>query len=250
MLFRSNVSDISPVGPASPGTPSALVSSPLDDGLVVSWDPGCDGGASTGTTTVRLYRDGGTVPVRTANVKNVNRIVVHGLDADSTYRVSVRRKTVNGVSEWSEKSVAVRPFGVTAGGKVRTSSLAFSTEAKVRGSWRVDEAGKWNCRVLGGGARLWFTRGATCDVSITPAYTNVAVGRAFVPAEAAAPARSGSGMRIVYDRSSRRLFAIDAKNHVLRSTTVVGTVDAPVTGRYKLARSADGFTAAGADRTL
>ena len=245
-----NVSDISPVGPASPGTPSALVSSPLDDGLVVSWDPGCDGGASTGTTTVRLYRDGGTVPVRTANVKNVNRIVVHGLDADSTYRVSVRRKTANGVSEWSEKSVAVRPFGVTAGGKVRTSSLAFSTEAKVRGSWRVDEGGKWNCRLLGGGARLWFTRGATCDVSITPAYTNVAVGRAFVPAEAAAPARSGSGMRIVYDRSSRRLFAIDAKNHVLRSTTVVGTVDAPVTGRYKLARSADGFTAAGAGRTL
>ncbi|MFM7410488.1 MAG: hypothetical protein ACKO3L_06755, partial [Actinomycetota bacterium] len=130
-----------------------------------------------------------------------------------------------------------------AGGKVRTSSLAFSTEAKVRGNWTVDEAQKWNCRVLAGGSRLWFTRSAQCGVSIIPAYTNVAVGRTFTPAEARAPKGSGSGRRMVYDRSSRRLFAIDANNVVLRSTTVVGTVSPPVTGRYKLLRGAEGFVA-------
>ncbi len=236
-----NVSDVSAPRDTVPGTPSALVSSPLADGIVVSWDPGCDGGAIDGVTSVRVYRNKETTPLRTMKVRNAARVVVRGLDADSTYRVSVRRSTTMGVSDWSEKSVAVSPSDVTTGGKVRTSSLAFSTEAKVRGNWTVDDAQKWNCRVLAGGSRLWFTRSAQCGVSIVPAYTNIAVGRTFTPAEADAPTGSGSGRRMVYDRSSRRLFAIDANNDVLRSTTVVGTVSPPVTGRYKLARGAEGF---------
>ena len=238
-----NVSDVSAPMSAAPGTPSALVSSPISDGIVVSWDPGCDGGATDDVTTVRVYRDKETTPTRTMKVRNSARVVVRGLDTDSAYRVSVRRSTATGVSDWSEKSVAVRPSGFKAGGKVRTSSLAYSTEAKVRGSWTVDDTQKWNCRVLAGGTRLWFTRSAQCDVSIVPSYTNVSVGRTFTPAEAVAPAGSGSGPRMVYDRSSRRLFAIDARNDVVRSTTVVGTVSPPVTGRYKAARDAAGFTA-------
>jgi len=174
-------------------------------------------------------------------VRSGARVVVRGLDADSTYRVSARRRTPNGVSEWSEKSVAVRPTGLTAGGKVRTSSLAFSTEAKVRGRWTVDEVNKWNCRVAGG--RIQFLRSGACDVSVVPAYTNVAVTRSFTPGEGRAPAASGSGRRLVYDRSARRLYAIEADNRVLRSTTVVSPPSVPVTGRYKVSRTADGFTA-------
>lgn len=238
-----NVSDVSAPRETVPGTPSALVSSPLADGIVVSWDPGCDGGATEGVSTVRVYRDKETTPMRTIKVRDAARAVVRGLDADSSYRVSVRRSTKMGVSDWSEKSVAVGPSGVIAGGKVRTSSLAFSTEAKVRGNWTIDDAQKWNCRVLAGGARLWFTRSAQCAVSVVPAYTNVALSRTFTPAEAQAPKGSGSGRRMVYDRSSRRLFAIDANNDVLRSTTVVGTVLPPVTGRYKVSRTAEGFAA-------
>ena len=238
-----NVSDVSAPVATAPGTPSALVSSPLSDGIVVSWDPGCSGGATESVTAIRVYRDNETTPVRTLKVRDSERVVVRGLDTDSSYHVRVRRSTANGVSDWSEKSIAVRPFGVAAGGKVRTSALAFSTEAKVRGNWTIDEPEKWNCRVLGGGSRLWFTRSADCTVSIVPAYTNVAVGRTFSSVEGAAPPRSGSGRRIVYDRSSRRLFAIEADNDVVRSTTVVGTVVPPVTGRYKLARGAEGFGA-------
>lgn len=238
-----NVSDISAPRDTVPGTPSALVSSPLADGIVVSWDPGCDGGATGGVSSVRVYRDKETTPIRTMKVRNAARVVVRGLDAGSSYRVSVRRSTTMGVSDWSEKSVAVGPSGLTAGGKVRTSSLAYSTEAKVRDNWTVDDAQKWNCRVLAGGARLWFTRSAQCAVSVVPAYTNIALSRTFTPAEAQAPKGSGSGRRMVYDRSSRRLFAIDANNEVLRSTTVVGTLVRPVTGRYKLSRTSDGFTA-------
>lgn len=238
-----NVSDISAPRDTVPGTPSALVSSPLADGIVVSWDPGCDGGATGGVSSVRVYRDKETTPMRTVKVRNAARVVVRGLDAGSSYRVSVRRSTTMGVSDWSEKSVAVGPSGLTAGGKVRTSSLAYSTEAKVRGNWTIDDAQKWNCRVLAGGARLWFTRSAQCAVSVVPAYTNIALSRTFTPAEAQAPKGSGSGRRMVYDRSSRRLFAIDANNEVLRSTTVVGTLVRPVTGRYKLSRTSDGFTA-------
>ena len=238
-----NVSDISAPRDTVPGTPSALVSSPLADGIVVSWDPGCDGGATGGVSSVRVYRDKETTPMRTVKVRNAARVVVRGLDAGSSYRVSVRRITTMGVSDWSEKSVAVGPSGLTTGGKVRTSSLAYSTEAKVRGNWTIDDAQKWNCRVLAGGSRLWFTRTARCAVSVVPAYTNIALSRTFTPAEAQAPKGSGSGRRMVYDRSSRRLFAIDANNEVLRSTTVVGTLVRPVTGRYKLSRTSDGFTA-------
>jgi len=243
-----NVSDVSPVGAAAPGTPSALVSSPLADGIVVSWDPGCDGAATGGSTSVRVYRDKETSPVRTATVRSGARVVVRGLDSDSTYRVSVRRRTANGVSEWSEKSVPVRPTGVTTGGKVRTSSLAYSTEAKVRGHWTVDDVNKWNCRVAGG--RIQFLRSGSCDVSVVPAYTNVAVTRTFTPGEGRAPAASGSGRRLVYDRSSHRLFAIDDDNRVVRSTTVVSPASVPVTGRYKLSRTAEGFTAGADDRNV
>ncbi len=245
-----NISDVSAVGARAPGTPSALVSSPLADGLVVSWDPGCNGGAPDGVTNVRVYRDKETDPIRTVSVVNASRVVLRGLEADRTYRVSARRKTANGVSEWSEKSVAVSPSDVTAGGKVRTSSLAYSTEAKVRGKWSIGDEQKWNCRILGGGARLYFTRSASCVVSVVPAYSNIAFDRAFTPAEATAPAGSGSGKRVVYDRSSRRLFAIDPDNRVVRSTTVVGTATPPVTGRYRLARTAEGFSATGATGVL
>ncbi|NBN89691.1 MAG: hypothetical protein EBV24_05150 [Actinobacteria bacterium] len=213
-----NVSDASAVGASVPGTPSALVSSPLSDGVVVSWDPGCNGGAPNGVTNVRVYRDADPDPIRTATVRDASRIVLRGLEGDATYRVSVRRKTANGVSEWSEKSIAVSPSEVTTGGKVRTSSLAFSTEAKVRGTWSIGDEQKWNCR--------------------------------FTPAEAAAPGGSGTGKRIVYDRSSRRLFAIDADNQVVRSTTVVGTTTPPVTGRYRVTRTSKGFSATGSAGVL
>ena len=238
-----NVTDLSAPMDAAPGTPSALVSSPLADGIVVSWDPGCDGGAANGVTSVRIYRDKETTPWRTLNVRSAARVVLRDLDTESSYRVSVRRRTANGVSDWSEKSVAVRPSDVTAGRKVHTSSLAYSTEAKVRGTWTVDDAQKWNCRVLAGGLRLWFMRSARCGISIVPTYTNIAFGRVFTPGESIAPVRSGSGRRLVYDRSSRRLFAIDANNEVLRSTTVVGTMSPPVTGRYKAVRGGEGFAA-------
>ena len=243
-----NVGDVSPAGLAAPGTPSALVSSPLDDGIVVSWDPGCDGGATNGVTYVRVYRDKETTPIRNVTVRSGARVVVRGLDADSTYRVSAKRRTVNGVSEWSEKSVAVRPTGLTTGGRVRTSSLAYSTEAKVRGRWSVDETNKWNCRVAGG--RIQFLRSGSCEVSVVPAYTNVAVTRAFTPGEGRAPTASGSGRRLVFDRGSRRLFAIDESNHVVRSTTVISSFAAPVTGRYKLSRTTDGFVARAGARTV
>ena len=245
-----NVTDVSAVGDSAPGTPSALVSSPTAGGIVVSWDSGCDGGADTDVTTVRVYRDGQTKPTETMNVRGVTRVTVRGLDESSTYRVSVRRRTKFGVSDWSRKSVAIRPLSLKVGGKVLTANLAKSTEAKVHGTWTVSAANQWNCHPTVGGARLHFTRNAPCTVSVTPGYTNVAFERVYSPNETAAPTSSGSGARLVYVATTRRLFAIDARNHVLRSTTVVGPSNGVVTGRYKLSRTADGFAAASAAETL
>lgn len=238
-----NVNDVSAVDDSSPGTPSALVSSPTAGGIVVSWDPGCDGGADGDVTSVRVYRDKETDPMKTLSVRGATRVVVSGLDTDSTYRVSVRRRTKFGSSDWSRKSVAMRPLALKVGGKVLTSNLAKSTEARVRGTWTVDDANRWNCHSTPGAARLHFTRDAPCAVSVTPAYTNVPFQRVYSPSETAAPSSSGGGARFVYVATTRRLFAIDARNHVVRSTTVVGPADGVVTGRYKLSRTVNGFSA-------
>ena len=238
-----NVTDVSAVGTSAPGTPSALVSTPLADGMVVSWDPGCDGGAETDVTTVHVYRNKETEPIRTLTVRSVTRVVLRGLDSRSTYRVNVRRRTKFGASDWSQKSIAIKPFAPQAGSKVLTSSLAKSTEAKVRGDWSVGDATKWNCHPNNDQSRLHFMRAAPCAVAIVPGYSNVAVERTYSPGESAAPASSGRGARFVYKATTRRLFSIDARNHVVRSTTGVGPIDGVVTGRYKLVRTAEGFVA-------
>jgi len=245
-----NVTDVSAVGTAAPGTPSALVSTPLADGMVVSWDPGCDGGAETDVTTVHVYRDKGTTPIRTLTVRGVTRVVLRGLDADSTYGVNVRRRTKFGVSDWSRKSVGIKPFLPKAGTKVLTSSLAKSTEAKVRGVWSVGDTTKWNCHPNNDQTRLHFMRTAPCAVAIVPGYTNVPLERTYSPRESAPPTASGRGVRFVYKATTRRLFSIDARNHVVRSTTAVGPIDGVVTGRYKLVRTAAGFVAQSANGNL
>lgn len=245
-----NVGNVGQVGDAAPGTPSALVSTPADGGIVVSWDPGCAGGAEADVTNVRVYRDNGAKPMKTMTVRGVDRVVVRGLDDASTYRVNVRRRTKFGVSEWSRKSVAVRPAALKVGGKILTANLVKSTEAKVRGTWTVDAANQWNCHPTPGDIRLQFTRNAPCAVLVTPGYTNVPVSRVYSPNESAAPSASGAGTRFVYVATTRRLFAVDARNHVLRSTTVVGPAEGVVTGRYKMSRTADGFVASSSQEKL
>ena len=137
----------------------------------------------------------------------------------------------------------MKPLALKAGSKVLTSSLAKSTEAKVRGTWSVGDATKWNCHPNTEQTRLHFMRTAPCAVAIVPGYTNVAVERTYAPGESAAPGASGRGVRFVYKATTRRLFSIDARNHVVRSTTVVAPVDGVVTGRYRLSRTAEGFVA-------
>lgn len=65
-----NVADVSAVGVAIPGTPNALVSTPKNEGLVVSWDPGCSGGASSGTNTIQVSVSGAKSPFRTIKIND------------------------------------------------------------------------------------------------------------------------------------------------------------------------------------
>ena len=240
-----NVANVSGVAPAEPGTPSALVATPTAGGITVSWDPGCNGGFDSDTTNVRVYRADGSSPIRSLTVKSTDRVTVSGLDASQSYRVSVRRKTAGGASAWSEKSIAMSPTPITAGAQPRTAALAVSTEAKVAGQWSIDTQSASVCRTLNGNARLYVLRRGKCVVDVTPRYTDVAFQRTFSFVEAPTPANSGSGARLIYDRSSKRLYSVDAGNRVKRSIAVVAPVAPPATGKYAV-RSEQGsseFTA-------
>jgi hypothetical protein len=231
-----NVNDISGVAQSKPGTASALVATPSTNGITVSWDPGCSGGFDNVTSTVRVYDVGVDAPIRTLTVKGADRVNVTGLDPARSYRVSVRRKNAVGASAWSEKSVVMSPLPVKAGAQVKTSGLAVSTEAKVAGQWSVDEASAGVCRTVSGNARLYALRKGKCAVAVTPRYTDVPFQRTFNFVETTTPGNSGSGERFVYKVSSKRLYAIDASNRVVRSIAVIAPVIAPAVGKYQLSK--------------
>lgn len=234
-----NVNDVSAVGQSKPGTPSALVATPSAKGITVSWDPGCSGGFDNVVSTVRVYQTGIDAPIRTITVKGADRVAVTGLDPAREYRVSVRRKNALGASPWSEKSVAISPAVVKAGAQVKTAGLAVSTEAKVAGQWLVDVASAGVCRTVNGNARLFALRKGKCAVAVIPRYTNVAFERTFNFAETVVPPNSGTGTRFVYKVSSKRLYAIDANNRVVRSIAVVAPLVAPATGKYSLRKGGE-----------
>lgn len=234
-----NVADVSAVAQSKPGTPSALVATPSANGITVSWDPGCSGGFDNVTSTVRVYQVGVDAPIRTVTVRGADRVSVTGLDPAHEYRVSVRRKNALGASAWSEKSVAMSPTVVKAGAQVKTSGLAVSTEAKVAGQWQVDALSAGVCRTVNGNARLYVLRKGKCAVAVTPHYTNVPFLRTFNFSETATPANSGSGARFVYKISSKRLYAVDALNRVVRSVAVVAPVVAPAPGKYSVRKGSE-----------
>ena len=231
-----NVADVSAVATASPGTPNALVSTPKNEGLVVSWDPGCSGGAVSGTNTIQVSVSGAQSPFRTIKINDAaGQVVLKGLDNSKKYVARVRRQTAHGKSDWSVPSLAMNPKPLVTGQKVLLNTLARSTEATIGGQWQVSAESSGVCRVTSNAARMYFMRKGSCGVAVQPQYTNVPFTRTFSVGEAVAPANSGRGTRIVYSRNSRRLFAIDDTNRVRRSVAVVAPEVAPVLGSFSLA---------------
>lgn len=231
-----NVSDISAVGTSIPGTPNALVSTPRNEGLVVSWDPGCNGGATSETNTIQVSVSGAKSPFRTIKINDAaGQVVLKGLDNSKKYVARVRRQTVNGRSDWSVPSLAMNPKPLVTGQKVLLNSLARSTEATIGGQWQVSTDSYGVCRVTANSARLYFMRKGSCGVAVQPQYTNVPFIRTFSVGETVAPANSGRGTRIVYSRNSRRLYAVDSNNAVERSIAVVAPEVAPPLGSFSLA---------------
>ena len=238
-----NVIDISAVAPSSPGIPNALVSTPKNEGLVVSWDPGCSGGAATGTNAIQVSVSGAKNPLRTIKITDAAaQVVLKGLDNSKKYVVRVRHHTVNGTSEWSVPSLAMSPEPIISGQKVLLNSLARSTEATIAGQWTVSAGSTGVCRVTTNAARMYFMRKGSCGVAVQPRYTNVSFARTFSVAESDVPVNSGRGTRFVYSRSQRRLYAINAKNIVQRSVAVVAPAVAPILGSFSLGILNDGLS--------
>ncbi len=234
-----NVSQLGPVAKTAPGTPSALVASPTANGLVVSWDKGCDGDSAPVATTVQVFQMGVSAPVSTKRYSRaLERLTLRGLDASRKYQVRVRRESTVGSSGWSLKSVATAPDAIFAGERVKVASLASSNEAKINGLWEVAEPSRVVCRVTPNQLRLYFLRKGKCAVVVTPRYTDVPFTRTIVVGETNTPTASGVGSRLVYSRAEKRLFAINSDNLVVRSLAVVAPIAVPPIGKYVLRKTA------------
>ena len=233
-----NIVNLGPVAKSVPGTPSALVASPTANGLVVSWDKGCDGDSAPTGTTVQVFQRGSSAPISTKRYASaLERLTIRGLDANQKYQVRVRRDSDMGSSNWSLKSVAIAPAGVAAGERVQVGALATSNEATINGQWVVPEPYLGVCRLTPNQLRLYFLRKGKCAVVVTPRYTDVPFKRTIIVGEASPPKASGAGERLVYSRSGKRLYAISGKNVVVRSFAVVAPLAAPPVGKYVLSKN-------------
>ena len=230
-----NVVNLGPVAKSIPGTPSALIASPTANGLVVSWDKGCDGDAAPSATTVQIFQKGASTPISTKRYSSaLERVTIRGLGVSQKYQVRVRRESRLGFSNWSLKSVAIAPDVITAGERVRVGSLASSNEATINGQWEVSEPNQVVCRLTPNQLRIYFLRKGKCAVVVTPRYTDVPFTRSITVGEASPPSASGVGDRLVYSRSGKRLYAISGNNVVVRSFAVVAPLMAPPVGKYVL----------------
>ena len=234
-----NVTNLEAVGKTIPGTPSALVASPTANGVVVSWDKGCDGDSAPTATTVQVFEKGATAPFSTKRYSSaLERLTVRGLSAGKKYQVRVRRESNMGGSGWSLKSVAIAPDAIVAGERVQVVRLANSNEATINGQWVVTEASQVVCRLTPNQLRLYFLKKGKCSVVVTPRYTDVPFTRTIVVGETNPPPASGVGSRLVYSRSEKRLYAISGDNIVARSFAAVAPVAAPPIGKYVLREAA------------
>jgi len=161
-------------------------------------------------------------------------VTVRGLDPTMKYFFRVRRRTNLGTSGWSLKSLGMIPRTISAGNKLPLANLAYSNEATINGKWLVADQSRFVCRVTPNLLRLFAMRQGKCYVTVRPRYTNIPFTRSLPIAEASTPKWSGTGRRLVYSQSGRRLYAIDALETVAKSIAVVAPVIAPPTGKFAL----------------
>lgn len=156
--------DTAPIAATAPGEPSHIMITTDSTGLVVSWDPPCDGGSAITNTRVSLLRNGKVVQ-RKEVPTGTNAVRFTGLAVGSKYQVVVKATNVIGDGIATSRITTMPVRRILVGQSVKPEALASLT-SDLPLIWSVSQTSKKICRLQAEPLRLVALRKGTCRVGL------------------------------------------------------------------------------------
>ena len=156
--------DTAPIAVTAPGEASHVLVTTDSQGLVVSWDPPCDGGSAITEIKVSLLRNGKVVR-RKVVPTGTNAVRFTGLAVGSKYQVVI--KATNAIADGIATSrITTMPVRrILVGQSVKPEALASLT-SELPLIWSVSQTSKKICRLQAEPLRLVALRRGTCRVGL------------------------------------------------------------------------------------
>lgn len=156
--------DTAPIAATAPGEPSHIMITTDSTGLVVSWDPPCDGGSAITNTRVSLLRNGKVVQ-RKEVPTGTSAVRFTGLAVGSKYQVVVKATNAIGDGIATSRITTMPVRRILVGQSVKPEALASLT-SDLPLIWSVSQTSKKICRLQAEPLRLVALRKGTCRVGL------------------------------------------------------------------------------------
>jgi subtilisin family serine protease len=156
--------DTAPIAATAPGEPSHIMITTDSTGLVVSWDPPCDGGSAITNTRVSLLRNGKVVQ-RKEVPTGTSAVRFTGLAVGSKYQVVVKATNAIGDGIATSRITTMSVRRILVGQSVKPEALASLT-SDLPLIWSVSQTSKKICRLQAEPLRLVALRKGTCRVGL------------------------------------------------------------------------------------
>ena len=156
--------DTAPIAVTAPGEPSHIIITTDSTGLVVSWDPPCDGGSAITNTRVSLLRNGKVVQRKEVPTGTI-AVRFTGLAVGSKYQVVVKATNAIGDGIATSRITTMPVRRILVGQSVKPEALASLT-SDLPLIWSVSQTSKKICRLQAELLRLVALRKGTCRVGL------------------------------------------------------------------------------------
>ena len=156
--------DTAPIAVAAPGEASHVLVTTDSQGLVVSWDPPCDGGTAITETKVSLLRNGKVVQRKEVSA-GTNAVRFTGLTIGSKYQVVIKATNAIGDGIATSRITTMPVRRILVGQAVKPDVLASLT-SELPLIWSVSQKSKTVCRLQAEPFRLVALRRGTCRVGL------------------------------------------------------------------------------------
>lgn len=156
--------DTAPIAATAPGEASHILITTDAQGLVVSWDPPCDGGSAITRTRASLLRNGKIVQ-RKEVPTGKNAVRFTGLKIGSKYQVVIKATNAIGDGKATSRITTMPVRRILVGQSIDPDVLASLT-SDLPLFWSVSQTSKKVCRLQAERLRLVAMRRGTCRVGL------------------------------------------------------------------------------------